>query len=177
MRFYQLKEEILPAALWNAIPVSLKKPFIFNFDVRREVFPERLVGRGSIVEYYYDSLVYNDWNFGGSCFKTYDDSIMKGAKVIFPELESRLLESAIFKSMMQQFVRTLPALYCRMCFMKGRRSLARDEMLEGWKRRKKRKKMLNSIRPSIRSARHPLPRMNYLLLRGCETWSTVKCYL
>lgn len=50
----------------------------------------RLVRKVSILGYYYVFFVYVDWNFDGSRFKTYSESIQRVMRVIFLESFNRL---------------------------------------------------------------------------------------
>lgn len=57
--------------------VDLSKSGILLRFVEPEVFAAHLVGKGSILGYYYRSFVYLDFSSDVSWFKPYSNSIMK----------------------------------------------------------------------------------------------------
>lgn len=138
-RFHGLKAEMLLAVECSAIGVTLKKSSIQHPNAGRGVFAARPIGKGTVVGYYYGSLVYEDLSAAGSRLKTYGENIMKVTKATFSKWANRLPETATDRNMVEHPVWIVPAPFCAMHFVKDGRYLSGDEAPEAEKLGKERK--------------------------------------
>lgn len=74
---------MLPAVRCSDITVAMKRPSTVHPIAERTVCSARLVGKGSIVGYYYGFVGYKNLGSCGSCLKMYGESIAKVTKEIF----------------------------------------------------------------------------------------------
>lgn len=110
-----------------ASAVTFKKSGIAHADAGRAVFAAQPMKKGSIVRYYYGSLVYDYFSSTGSRFKTYGESVMKVTRETYLGLTNQLLETAMNRNMGHRSVRIVTALFCTIRYLNGRRYLSGDE--------------------------------------------------
>lgn len=104
--------------------------------------------------YDYGLHMYGDLSYGGSRFNTFGKGLIKMRTITFPKWADQLLETAVDRSMVRCLVWIVPDLSSgKRCVNQGR-CLPEDEKPESKKLQRKRRDMLSSNKPSLRSERH-----------------------
>lgn len=91
----------LLAVQCSAIGVIQKKSNISHSDGGRGLFVVQPVGNGSIVGYFYCSVVFEDLVNGDFCVNTHDKRVTKMKGATFLKWEKRLQEWATDREMVQ----------------------------------------------------------------------------